>query len=437
MSAMEAERTESAADSVPRVLSAPWSARTWLVVLHVLLGLPIGLLALGTLLVLGGLAAGLAVTWAAALPVTAALLWCSGRLAELQRARFAALLGVDLVLERSPVETGTWTRRLLSETRAATTWRRLGYHLLAGALDVLGSVVVVGLWAAGLALSTVFLGTTGIGRGLPYVLGLHQALLVVLTLAGVAVLPLSLTVARGWALMDVALARTLLGPSPRHRVNQLSEQVLTLTEARAQVVEAADSERRRIERDLHDGVQQQLVSLSMNLGLTRRTLKDLPEPAREALTQAHEQAKQSLTDLRQLVRGLHPAVLDDLGLDAALSGIVARSPVPARLRVDLPHRPPATIEAAAYFVVSEALANVAKHAEATEVGVRVEHHDEPLRGEMIEVTVTDNGRGGADEQAGSGLRGLAQRVHGVDGTLRIDSPAGGPTVITAELPCGR
>ncbi|MFI1762526.1 sensor histidine kinase [Streptomyces sp. NPDC020800] len=332
---MEVQRTGRVARSAPRVLSAPWSVRTWLIVLHVLSGLPIGLVTIGTLLLLGGLAAGLALTWVAALPVLAALFWCSRQFAELQHARFAALLNVDLVVERSRTEGITWSRRVTAEVRTATTWRRLGYHVVSSALGLLGSVALVAFWVAGLALSTVYLGTTGIGGSLPYVLGLHQALLVVLTLAGICVLPLSLNLARGLALVDVALARNLLGPSPRHRMNQLSEQVLTLTEARAQVVEATDSERRRIERDLHDGVQQQLVSMSMNLGITRKTVKDMPEPAREPLAQVHEQAKQSLADLRQLVRGLHPAVLDDLGLDAALSGIVARSPVPASLHVDL------------------------------------------------------------------------------------------------------
>ncbi|MFF8775192.1 sensor histidine kinase [Kitasatospora sp. NPDC015120] len=435
---MEQRGVRRVADSLPSVLSAPWSARTWRLVLHVLLGLPVGLLTCAVLLVLGGLTAGLAVTWVFALPLLAALFRCSRGLVGLQRARFAALLGVDLVLEKpaAPPAEGGWARRVLAEARASATWRWLGYHALAGAGGVLGAALLLGLWAAGLAMATVYLDTTGLGRGLPYTMGLHQVLLVVLTVAGIAVLQLSLSVARGVAQLDLALARQLLGPSQRDRANQLSERVVTLTEARAKVVEAADSERRRLERDLHDGVQQQLVSLSMNLGITRRKIKDMPEPAREALAQAHEQTKQTLADLRQLVRGLHPAVLDDLGLDAALSGIAARSPVPARLRVDLPQRPSGTIEAAAYFVVSEALANVAKHSGASEVAVSVEQIEDPARGEIIKVTVTDNGCGGASEKAGSGLRGLVQRVGGVDGTLHIDSPVGGPTVITAELPCG-
>jgi two-component sensor histidine kinase len=251
------------------------------------------------------------------------------------------------------------------------------------------------------------------------VLGLHQVLLAALTVAGVAALPVSLIVARGVAQLEVEIARLLLGSSQRQRLNQLSAEVLTLSEARAQVIEAADSERRRIERDLHDGVQQQLVSLSMNLGITRRSAKDVPEPMREALAQVHDQSKQALSELRQLVRGMHPAVLDDLGLDAALSGVAARSPVPTVLRVQLPHRPPTAIEAAAYFVVSEALTNVAKHSGASEAIVRVEHENHPARGEIITIEVTDNGRGGASEQGGTGLRGLAQRAHGVGGILHV------------------
>jgi signal transduction histidine kinase len=236
-------------------------------------------------------------------------------------------------------------------------------------------------------------------------------------------------VAVGVARADAATARRLLGPS---RSEELALRVEALARGRAEILAATDAERRRIERDLHDGAQQRLVSLAMNLGMARASLADAPGPARQAIEQAHDQATQALAELRELVRGLHPAVLDDRGLDAALSGIAARAPLPVRLRVDVASRCSPTIEAVAYFVVSEALSNVAKHAGATHAEVRVER-----TGGRLRIAVVDDGRGGAtlDAGDGSGLRGLAQRTAAVDGTLAIDSPRGGPTTITVELPC--
>ena len=166
--------------------------------------------------------------------------------------------------------------------------------------------------------------------------------------------------------------------------------------------------------------------------MTRTTLADVPEPVRVAIEQAHDKAQLALSELRDFVRGLHPAVLDDLGLDAALSGIAARSAIPVRLLVDLPIRPPRAAETVAYFVVSEALTNAAKHSGATVVDVVVEYtaHDNLLR-----VIVSDNGTGGADPARGTGLQGLSQRIRALDGLLTVQSPPGGPTVLIADLPC--
>ena len=199
---------------------------------------------------------------------------------------------------------------------------------------------------------------------------------------------------------------------------------------------AADAERRRIERDLHDGAQQRLVSLAMNLGMARERFAGAPEPVRRAIADAHDEAVLALSELREFIRGLHPAVLNDRGLDAALSGLAARAPLPVRLRVDVQRPASPSVEAVAYFIVSEALTNVAKHAQAARAEVTVTRD-----GDVLRVTVTDDGSGGAvpaegdDAGAGTGLRGLTQRAAAVDGTLTIDSPPGGPTVITAELPC--
>ena len=241
--------------------------------------------------------------------------------------------------------------------------------------------------------------------------------------------PVAPWLARWFTETDEGLARALLGPGRRE---SLAQRVETLARSRADVVAAADAERRRIERDLHDGAQQRLVSLAMNLGMARERFEAEPEPVRQALAAAHDEAMLALTELREFIRGLHPAVLNDRGLDAALSGLAARAPLPVRLRVDVPEPAAPGVEAVAYFIVSEAIANVVKHAQATRAEVTVTR-----AGDLLRIAVTDDGRGGATPAAGdgTGLRGLAQRAAAVDGTLSIDSPPGGPTIITAELPC--
>jgi signal transduction histidine kinase len=197
------------------------------------------------------------------------------------------------------------------------------------------------------------------------------------------------------------------------------------------VVDAADAERRRLERDLHDGTQQRLVSLAINLGMARAQVSTAEE-ARQAIADAHEEAKSALAELRDQIRGLHPAVLEDRGLDAALSGVTARMPIPVRLTVDLPRRPAPVIEAVAYFVVSEGLANIVKHAQASQAEVVVSR-----AGDRLHIIVSDDGAGGADPSRGTGLTGLAKRAASVDGTFEIVSPPGGPTLLTVDLPCAR
>ncbi|MEV4150811.1 sensor histidine kinase [Amycolatopsis sp. NPDC049691] len=341
------------------------------------------------------------------------LLAASPVLTAVQRSRLRAWLGVDV----PPVTARRWTGRGLT-----AIGRQLGYHALAGPAVTAFALLAAVVWATGVVLAGAFayllvfpttslLRTTVAAR--PAALGAVRPVLV----AGPRTAGLL-------AQLDVWAADALLGP------NRWQRRLVDLTESRAGVVDAADAERRRIERDLHDGAQQRLVSLAMNLGLARAGLPDLPAEARQVIVDAHEQAKEALAELRTLVRGLHPAILDDRGLDAALSGIAARAPVPVRLHVDVPDRASPTVEAVAYFLVAEALANIAKHARATGAEIDVRRH-----GDVLAVTVTDDGVGGADPAAGTGLTGLAQRVRSVDGTLSISSPAGGPTVVTAELPC--
>jgi signal transduction histidine kinase len=202
-----------------------------------------------------------------------------------------------------------------------------------------------------------------------------------------------------------------------------------LEESRAGAVDVQEAELRRIERDLHDGAQARLVALGMSLGMAEQKLETDPEAVRKLLAEARTGAREALEELRDLARGIHPPILADRGLEAAVAALVARSPVPVKLSVDVPVRPPAAVETAAYYVVAEALANAIKHAHADgiEIGIRSSNG-------LLMAEVVDDGRGGADPQ-GSGLTGLRRRVGALDGTLRVESPTGGPTTVAAEVPC--
>ncbi|MFF8839262.1 sensor histidine kinase [Streptomyces sp. NPDC015130] len=226
------------------------------------------------------------------------------------------------------------------------------------------------------------------------------------------------------AALDTRTARECFGPSERELLQRRIDELAT---SRAAVVEAVDVERRRIERDLHDGVQQRLVALAMLIGRARRG-RD-PEQADALLLQAHEESRGVLTELREVAWRVYPSALDSLGLEEALGGVAERCGVPLRIRYDVDGPLPRPTETAAYFVVSEAVTNAAKHSSASAISVTV-----TLDGARLTVRVEDDGTGGADE-TGSGLTGLRSRVAALDGVLRVHSPLGGPTTITAELPC--
>jgi signal transduction histidine kinase len=255
---------------------------------------------------------------------------------------------------------------------------------------------------------------------------------------GIVILLIAMWLSRSLAARDARLAQRLLGPGESSR---LAARVEELIASRASVVEAIDSERRRIERDLHDGVQQQLVALALLLARAKRsaalTVHEVP-PADalsgsgliSILDQAHENALQALTELRDVAWRVYPAILDDRGLDAALSALAARSAVPVRIDYQLSRRLPRTVEPVAYFAVSEAVTNAAKHSAADIIHVEIKF----LESRAV-ITVTDNGVGGADP-SGAGLSGLARRVAAVEGEMTVTSPVGGPTMIVVELPCG-
>ena len=212
---------------------------------------------------------------------------------------------------------------------------------------------------------------------------------------------------------------------------EFEERVSDLQSSRTRAVDSAEAERRRIERDLHDGAQQRLIAVAMSLGIARQRLDDDPESARLLVGEAHDEVKSALKELRDLVRGIHPVILEDRGLDAALSAVIARCSVPVDLRVDVVERPVAAVESAAYFIVSEALVNVVRHAQATATTVEIAR-----RGDRLTIAVADNGIGGADPSRGTGLQGLSDRVAAIDGWMQVVSPVGGPTTLMVEVPCG-
>jgi signal transduction histidine kinase len=246
-------------------------------------------------------------------------------------------------------------------------------------------------------------------------------------IAGVIVLPLVPWIVRGFARFDALAARSLLSPSKR---TELARRVDDLRETQARSVDVAMADRRQIERDLHDGAQQRLLSLGMDLGMALEKFDSDPDAARGLVGDAHAELQRAIAELRNLARGIHPAVLTDRGLDAALSALAARSPIPVRLDVQLDDRPPASVEATAYFIVAEALTNAARYANAKRVDVKLREN-----GDKLHIEVKDDGVGGAEQRVGGGLAGLADRASSVEGSLRVSSPQGGPTVVTADLPC--
>jgi signal transduction histidine kinase len=234
-----------------------------------------------------------------------------------------------------------------------------------------------------------------------------------------------------WPVYPIAVLALAFGLGAVRRRTKDEARVEELTQSRAGAVEASESQLRRIERDLHDGAQARLVALGMNLGLAEQQLSKDPQKAQEHLAEARAAAAAALQELRDLARGIHPPILADRGLDAAIRALAAHAGVPVSVDVELADRPPEAVETAAYFVAAEGLANALKHAQASRIDIDVHERE----GAFV-VRVLDDGRGGAAEDVG-GLHGLRQRVQALDGSLRIASPDGGPTVIEAVLPCAR
>jgi len=342
------------------------------------------------ILIVTGIAVGVstAVIWVGfpiLLATTSFIRWSGDR----ERGWARKMLRVPLTpVERRSTEGEALIRRWLIRLSDPTTWRDLAYLMLAFPLACVE---------------------------LP------------IALASIVLLPMAVWVTPwlGWLHGELAIA--FLGPN---RTKTLEQKAERLQASRARGVDAAEAERRRIERDLHDGAQQRLVAVAMSLGRAKSKFDKDPNAVRELIDEAHADAKLAVSELRDLARGIYPAVLGDRGLDAALSAQAVKSPIPVDVRVDVDPRPPAAVETTAYFIVGETLTNIAKHSGASEATVKVWRTDA-----HVVVEITDNGRGGAEIRPGGGLAGLADRAATIDGVITVVSPAGGPTVIRADLPC--
>ncbi|WP_052665218.1 sensor histidine kinase [Nitriliruptor alkaliphilus] len=416
--------TSPAAQLARWVLRGRSPARVAAVTGHLLLDLPFGILSFVVVAVLVPLGAGLLIVYPLALPALGAFVVVAHGLAALERGRVRAFL--DIAIEDPPPmpTEGSWHTRLWAALQHPRTWRSAAYHLLRLPVGVVAFTLTVVAWALVIGLLTLPLAVidTPVGA-IP--LRLWAGLLLGPPLA-IVLVPVVVELLDAVADLDAALTAALLGSAPAEVRERRIER---LSGSRSDLVDAAEQERRRIERDLHDGAGQQLVSLAMTLGMAREKLRHDPAEAQALLDEAHAGAKQALVGLREIVRGISPAILADRGLGPALSAVTARAALPVSLDVQVAVRPDPVTEGIAYYVVCEALSNAVRHAGASRVEVTVVREDDRL-----ELTVRDDGRGGADPARGTGLHGLAARVGAVDGDLEVDSPRGGPTTLRASLP---
>jgi signal transduction histidine kinase len=365
-----------------------FEGRTWKEIAHLLVNLPLALLGFTYVMTTLFTSAFLTLT-VIGFPLLAAALMGARQLGRLERIRARELLGVR-VDEPSPLPLRGGGQGFFAQVwmsvKDPVGWRSMLYELIRMPWGIATfTITLVGLFVAWPVLPFVVRGLTNVDR---------------------------------------VMVRALLSPS-----DELERRIAELESDRGVVVDTAAADLRRIERDLHDGAQARLVNLAMGLGLAKEKLLEDPDAAASMVEEAHGEVKLALQELRDLARGIHPAVLTDRGLDAALSAVASRCTAPVKVSVELVERPAAAIEGIAYFTVSELLQNVSKHSEARSAAVDVWRSDDRLL-----IQVWDDGRGGAGVDGGTGIAGLAERLDAVDGLFVIDSPVGGPTTITAELP---
>ena len=352
--------------------------------------------------------------------------------ANVHRRIAGRILGVTIPEPYLPVPRGGWFARLIALARDPARWRDVAWLFVNFTCGFGLMVVVVSLFL-GAAWEFIYpllwsLAPGAFGEYLGFITidSLSEAFLYSYTVGAIYLV-------LWWQLSPILmranahLTRLLLAPTASSR---LKKRVQQLAESRAETVDTQAAELRRIERDLHDGAQARLVALGMSLGLADEAVDRDPAAARELLAEARQSTSQALAELRSLVRGIHPPVLADRGLAGAVQSLVLASPLPTDVDVEISGRLPAPVESAAYFAVAESLTNVVKHSGATKAWVRLRHSNGRLS-----MQVSDNGHGGAEASAGTGLRGIERRLAAFDGGVVVSSPAGGPTVVTMELPC--
>jgi signal transduction histidine kinase len=376
--------------------------------LYVLAGAPLAILGFAWVLLCLTAGAALAVT-ALGVPLLA-LTVPTARV--LGRARLA-LIRVLLHEHVEPPESYRPSPALFARLRDAVAWRAIAHQLVGLPLAVVSLAVATVTWGWGLVALTAPL-QRALHVNVPGSLSWPE--IAVISVLGAGLLVLAPRAVRATLLLDRLLARALLARDDRDR------RIAALQRTRAGAVDSAAATLRRIERDLHDGVQARLIALTMHLTMATETLD------RGSLLAARADAQDAIRELREVIQGIHPPILDS-GLEAAVQTLAARSPVPVESTVDLPRRPSAALETIAYFTLAELLTNVAKHSDATRARVTLTEHAGALR-----LVVHDDGRGGAVLTGGTGLRGIAERAATVDGTVDVVSPPGGPTVVTVDLP---
>ncbi len=398
---------------------------------QLLTGAGTGLLAL-LLLALTALSLPAAAAAGAGLFLFAGTALLTRRLADRQRRRVAGLTGKMVASSYRPLPAS-----LLGSFRTLVTDPATGRDLiwLLGqcVVGVASGIVGIGVWAAAVQCLAAPLLKTLLPRQSsfdPAVLeftGRSTPSTWFAVLVGAALLPVAYRLPRHLIAGQNRLAIALLAPSTARR---LAARVDELTETRATAVDSSAAELRRLERDLHDGAQMRLVAVAMNLGMAEDVIDDDPAGAKALLAEARANAGEALTELRDLVRGIHPPVLADRGLPGAVRALALAGSVPVALDLRLERRLSASVESTAYFVIAESLTNAIRHSGADQIAVTIDDG-----GTILRITVRDNGRGGADPARGSGLRGIQSRLSTMDGSLRCDSPFGGPTTLDIELPC--
>jgi len=425
-------------------VSAPFRRRTWAELLYALVGLPLSIV--GFALTIAGLVygTGFSVIYLGLWVIAGTVLIGRG-FGALDRGLLNSLLHERIAVPRRPPKAGGVWGRLRRRLTDSAGWRALAFQVVRFPLAVATFVITVTFWALTLGAITYAVwrkylpgevdqyGVTHHGASFFYDDTTRHGYWVdtpkriaVCTIAGVVFFWLTPWIVRGFVAMHRALGRALLGPV------SMNQRVRDLEETRTEAVTSATERLRGIERDLHDGTQARLVALAMNLGQVKEDLDNGDEAAAERvrmlIADAHQQTKDTLAELRDIARGIHPAILDN-GLEAALVSLASRAPFPVHVEVSLPERPTPTAETIAYFIAAELLTNAVKHSAAQSADISLSAANGRMR-----LRVSDDGRGGALQGAGSGLDGVGRRLAAVDGEFELASPIGGPTVAVATLP---